>query len=167
MQETWCQSDESDQLNIPGYQGHFVNQGRGKGVATYYRSNFQVSGTINRELYQMSRVSSTNLDVINIYLSRGANKAQFLQDLGSLARGPKPSIIVGDFNIDLLKQPEDCITKKITSCGYKQLISSPTHVMGGLLDHIYVKKPTKNFEVVINFPYYSDHASLSLVAMDS
>ena len=167
LQETWCQNEEPAQFNIPGYQGHFVNQGRGKGVATYYQSNFQISGTINKELYQMSRVSSGDLDVINIYLSRGASKAQFLQDLGTLAKGPKPCIIVGDFNIDLLKQPEDCITRKITSCGYKQIISSPTHVMGGALDHIYVKKPTKNYHVEINFPYYSDHASLSLVAMDS
>ena len=167
LQETWCQSDESNQFNIPGYQGHFVNQGRGKGVTTYYRSNFQVSGTVNKELYQMSRVSSKDLDVINIYISRGANKAQFIQDLGSLARGPKPSIIVGDFNIDLLNHPEDSISKKIISCGFKQIVSSPTHIMGGLLDHIYIKKPTKNFQVVMNFPYYSDHASLSLVAIDS
>ena len=39
LQETWCNMDESEHCyEIEGYNLHLVNQGRGKGVATYYSS---------------------------------------------------------------------------------------------------------------------------------
>ena len=140
-----------------------VNAGRGKGIMTHFNPEFQPSGMINSERYQILQVSSKDLDVINVYISRGANKANFLKDLGALARGSKPCFIVGDFNIDFPNDPTEVIIKKITSSSFKQLVSTPTHVEGGLLDHIYVRDQTCEYHVDINFPFYTDHGAISVI----
>ena len=164
LQETWCSIDENG-LAFPmeEYNLHLVNCGRGKGVATYYCAEFQVSGSINKELYQMSKVTSKEFDVVNVYCTRGANKAEFLKDLGSLAGMARPCFITGDFNVNFLREPKDAIVTKILSCGFKQIVRSPTHTEGGLLDHVYMKRVTWEPEVCLNFPYYTDHASISIV----
>ena len=110
----------------------------------------------------MSKVSSKEFDVVNLYCSNGANKANFLKDLGSLAGAARPTFIVGDFNINFLNKPQDAILKKILSTGFKQIVSQPTHLEGGLLDHIYFKRLPFEPKVIVNFPYYSDHGALSV-----
>ena len=105
-----------------------------------------------------------NFDVVNVYCSQGLDKKQFLSDLGSLVCGTKPCFIVGDFNIDFMKDPKDPIIKKIVSCGFKQMVDGPTHIEGGLLDHVYMRgKPPFDLQVHADFTYYSDHAAISLV----
>ena len=121
-----------------------------------------MTGTVNKSLYQISRVSSNALDVINVYISRGADKRQFLKDLSSLAKGTKPCIIAGDFNIDFLKTANELIISQIISNGFKQVVTLPTHEKGGLIDHVYVKNVPDKVEVVLSFPFYSDHAAILL-----
>ena len=164
LQETWCSKEHDNlQLSLPGYQMHLVSEGRGKGIATYFKSMFKITGAISKNLYQLSKVSCQEYDVINIYCSRGANKAEFLNDLGSLARGARPCFILGDFNINYFNDPKDMIIRKITSCGFDQLVEVPTHKEGGLLDHVYTKKLPWKVEIDVNHPYYSDHAAISIV----
>lgn len=165
LQETWCNPDQEDLthiLQLPGYNAHFVSQGRGKGIATFYKKNFKVSGCINNNLYQMSKVTDGNVSVINVYISHGANKRDFLQDLGTLVMGSKSCFVVGDFNIDFLQNPSDLIVKTMTSNGFKQIVKSPTHNHGGLLDHVYVKQLVKDIDICIDFPFYSDHAMIAV-----
>ena len=166
LQETWCAVDkDNDHLQLPGYSMHIVSQGRGKGVVTYYKPGFQVSGIINTELYQISKVSSKNFDIVNVYCSHGMNKAQFLRDIGSLLRGVKPTFIVGDFNINFLHDPKDSIIQKITSNGFKQIVEDPTHVEGGLLDHVYIRGVPFEFKphIQIDFRHYTDHGAITII----
>ena len=164
LQETWCECDQQpEQLKLPGYSLRLVNRGRGKGIATYFKEEFQPSGSINKELYQILRVSSPDMDVINLYISRGANKVDFLNDLGTLARGSKPCFITGDFNIDFLKNSNEAIIRKITSSKFKQIVTSPTHIEGGLLDHVYVRDHAHEYQANINFPFYSDHGAILVI----
>merc|ERR1712105_322419 len=113
LQETWCCPEEKGtDYQIQGYQLHMVNQ---------------VSGTINKENYQMLKLKGVNFDVINVYCSRGANKVDFLRDLGSLAAAQRPCFITGDFNINYLRDPKDSIVAKILSCGFSQIVKGHTH----------------------------------------
>ena len=163
LQETWCSPEDNEtEYQMQGYQLHMVNQGRGKGIATYYSNEFEVSGTINKELYQMLKIKGSNFDVINVYCSRGANRADFLRDLGSLAAAQRPCLITGDFNINYMKDPKDSIVARILSCGFNQIVKGPTHKDGGLLDHIYTKRLGWEPRVHMNFPYYSDHAAIAV-----
>ena len=140
-----------------------VNQGCDKGVATYFCGDFQISGCVNTSLYQMSRVSDGNIDIINIYLSKGANKNEFLRDLGNLAKRSKNCFIVGDFNIDFLRNSNEQIIKTITSKGFIQKITTPTHLRGGLIDHIYMNNPDFEIETYLDYPFFTDHALISVI----
>ena len=119
LQETWCLEDQAvQQYQLPGYNLHLVSHGRGKGVATYFLPEFELAGEVNTQNYQICKVSSKNFDVINVYRSKGAETAHFLNDLGKLASGRKPCFLVGDFNINFLKEGQHPIVLKITSCAF-------------------------------------------------
>ena len=166
LQETWCHPEQVyASLEIPGYRQHLVSQGRGKGVATYFKGDYQVTGQIKTDLYQISKVSSSALDVLNVYCSQGCNKSNFLKDLGSLVRKDRPCFIVGDLNIDYSSNPNDIVIRMLEGKGFKQLVQSPTHLCGGTLDHIYVRNSKKNYKIQLNHPYYSDHAALSVAEL--
>ena len=47
---------------------------------------------------------------------------------------------LSDFNIDFLKNERTVIEFKIFIFDFKQIIEKPTHINGGLIDHIYVRK---------------------------
>ena len=155
------------QYQLPGYNLHLVSHGRGKGVATYFLPEFELAGEVNTQNYQICKVSSKNFDVINVYRSKGAETVHFLNDLGKLASGQKPCFLVGDFNINFLKEGQHPIILKITSCGFRQIVSLPTHTAGGLLDHVYVKNIPFQPQININFPFYSDHAHVAIVKPSS
>ena len=164
LQETWCSPDQGHQdLALPHYQVHFASKGRGKGVATFFKPEFQVTGSIIKDFYQISKVSSAEVDVINVYCSQGFNKTSFLKDLGALASGRKQCFIVGDFNINFLSQNEDLVIKKIISSGFKQIVTLPTHIAGSLLDHVYIRNSAVEYKIEVNFPFYSDHAAISII----
>ena len=59
--------DIGEYLEIQGYEAHFLNQGHGKGVVTYFKDKFKVTGTINFVTYQISKISSETCDVVNVY----------------------------------------------------------------------------------------------------
>lgn len=163
LQETWCTMEQTvSSLKIPGYNLHLVSHGRGKGIATYFTDEFEISGAINKDFYQISKVSSADFDVINIYCSQIHNKAEFLRDLGTLAGPMRSGFIVGDFNVDFLQEPKAAVVSKILSHGFKQQVDHPTHIEGGLLDHIYHKGLSWEPKVDLQFPYYSDHSLISV-----
>ena len=164
LQETWCvDSQDVNQFKLLGYDMHFVSHGRGRGLATYFLPEFHLTGEINSPKYQMCKVSCKNFDVVNIYRSQGAVSKDFISDLGKLAAGKKPCFLVGDFNINFLEESHHPIIKKILSCGFRQIVDSPTHSAGGLLDHAYVKNIPFEPKAAINFPFYSDHAHVSII----
>ena len=122
-----------------------------------------MTGSINRSLYQISQVSDGKYNIVNLYLSKGANKQQFLHDLRSLVTGISNCVIVGDFNIDYLLNPNEMVISTLKSKGFTQLIETPTHTCGGLLDHVYTKQLKNKLETSLNFPYFSDHALISVM----
>ena len=154
-------------LEIPGYDLNLVNHGRGKGIATYYTDQFQAAGAINKDFYQISKITGAKFDVINVYCSQRLNSAEFLRDLGSLAAPMQAGFIIGDFNVDFLHEPKAALIRKILSHGFKQILSHPTHMEGGLLDHVYHKGLSWEPFANIDFPYYSDHGLISICKLDS
>ena len=168
LQETWCSKEhDNDHLKLPGYFLHLVSQGRGKGVATYHTKEFSISGEVNTDKYQISKVSCNEFDVLNVYRSLGANKADFFRDLKKLAPGQRTCVIVGDFNMDFSKEPQERLLKEISALGFEQLVKSPTHIEGGIIDHVYARHLDQEIEMHMNWPFYSDHAAISIVKYHS
>ena len=58
IQETWCSDDyNNNHLNIEGFNLHLTNQGKGKGIANYYKDDFKLTGEVNTKLFQMTKFS--------------------------------------------------------------------------------------------------------------
>ena len=164
IQETWCEPEqENEHLALPGYKMHFESRGRGKGIVTYFKDQFQVTATINTELYQITKVSNKDYHVINVYCSKGASKQQLSKDLCALTRGAQFCIIVGDFNENFLQEPKTRFVQYMILQKFSQLVETPTHIEGGLLDHVYVQNARWALDTEVNFRYYSDHAAITVM----
>ena len=60
-----------------------------------------------------------------------------------------PTMILGDFNEDILSQPNSSIVSLMSNNGYSQLVMSPTTDQGTLIDHVYYNGPTSDIIVEI------------------
>ena len=78
-------------------------------------------------------------------------------------RGDRFCLVIGDFNDNYLNEPKSPFVKHMLQQNFSQLVRSPTHAEGGLLDHVYVRNATWNLEVDVNFRHYSDHAAISVI----
>ena len=57
IQETWIEPDEEnkDNLNLNGFSSHFTSIGKGKGIGTYYRDNFNFTQDVKKPNYQIPK----------------------------------------------------------------------------------------------------------------
>ena len=164
IQETWCEPEqENEHFALPGYKMHFESRGRGKGIVTYFKEEFEVTATKNTEFYQMIKVTNNHYHVINVYCSKGANKQQISLDLNALVQGTQFCFIIGDFNENFLQEPKTKFIQNMIAQNFSQLVKTPTHMEGGLLDQVYVKNAKWALETEVNFCYYSDHAAITVL----
>ena len=68
-----------------------------------------------------------------------------------------PTLILGDFNADIITQPSSSIITLMSSHGYTQLVQTPTTPNGTLIDHVYYNRPNSDIIVQVHDTYYSDH----------
>ena len=101
----------------------------------------------------MTKVSSSSMDIINVYRSEGAITSSFLEDLLSLY-DKEETVIMGDFNLCYTQQRNHQIFKTIESLGFNQLVKSPTHIKGRMIDLVFSKS---FFEVLQQSPFFTDH----------
>ena len=72
----------------------------------------------------------------------------------------KPTLVTGDFNVCFRQNPNNSISRSLIDQGFSQLVTKPTHVMGGLIDHAYWKDDSESWQlpkIETYSPYYSDH----------
>ena len=163
--EAWLLSDTLEKdMEIPPYEAHLNSFGRGKGLATYYNGSFNVDGSIKNENFQLTKITSAKLDVINVYLSDKAKSSIVLDSFLKLINFEKSTILCGDFNICFKQERHDKIILDLESLGFQQLTMVSTHIQGGHIDHVYlldVRSEVK-VDVSLHSPYYGarDHDAL-------
>ena len=67
LQETWLYEDEQ-YMNLYQFKNrlsNFVTCGRGKGIATYFTSEFEVENIISNPLYQVTKITSPDMDILH------------------------------------------------------------------------------------------------------
>jgi hypothetical protein len=74
LQETWLHDNEKhlDEYQLPNFMSRFISCGRGKGLVTYFPPEFQVEYVISYQLYQITKLISPKLDILNVYRSNNA-----------------------------------------------------------------------------------------------
>ena len=134
--------------------------GRAKGIANYFNNKFDHVQNIATDGYSMSKISSKDLDVIGIYKSRFGDLQDIVIQLEDMIDDKKITVIGGDFNIYVLKHPNNLMTKKLKESHFEQIVKQATHIDGGLIDHVYIKKrKDEDISWVVEMlpKYYSDH----------
>lgn len=79
------------------------------------------------------------------------------QLITTLAQTHITTIMLGDFNEDILNTKRPEIPTTMATLGFTQLVQSPTTDYGSLLDHIYYNKLHTNIIVQVVDTYFSDH----------
>ena len=98
-------------------------------------------------------------------LSDSSEIVEFTNQVTANINLTKPALVLGDFNIDLLKLPENKFSQTLKECGFKQLVLQATHISGGLIDHVYAYLPNgEQCEVFKIHPLYkSDHDAIRCI----
>ena len=147
---------------FPGYELHLNNMGDGKGIATYFKTDqANISTEIKKPKVQMTKVSTHEIDVINVYRSNGLDNKEMIDDLKSIINMNKTTIVAGDFNLCFINQRTNSIITFLEDHGFSQFVTQATHLMGGHIDHVYSYHDPNVFDVNILMysPYYTcqDH----------
>ena len=154
----------NEEVNLEGFEGYFVNAGKGKGVAAFTKiatNNItkvcQPSFTAILLEFEKLRIvfaymsSQTKMDEVNIHLRP------------MLQEKKKPTIIMGDMNFHY-SEKQNTLKSYLEDFGYHQLIDKVTHDEGHTLDHIYVSDLTilSKENVCLKPLYYSDHDAVGI-----
>ena len=146
---------------MKGYDSHFISIGNGKGIATYYKSDMvQHQQDVKETNMQVTKFTSPDLDIINVYRSRNGHSVELLNHILRMLTVGKPSLITGDFNICYYINRNNRMSQGLQINGFKQLVTDATHIRGGYIDHAYWRDPQDVWaDPVIDrySPYYSDH----------
>ena len=157
-------ADNTSMYEMENFQSHFIKRGNGKGVAVYFKEEFQFKSLVSKPEYQISKFGSEDEDVVCIYRSTTTNldlQREFLEDIKSMIDTERRQIFFGDFNIEATG---NIISREFKSWNFTQLVNFPTHEDGGTIDFCLVsdKIPLSSVELRQRAVPWSDHDFLQL-----
>ena len=163
VNETWLVDDPD--TNFSGFNSHYLNK-RSKGIAMFTRIDPEEMKKVHTETMSMLFARFKMFDLLSIYKFADASCIdEFIEQVLEYVDLTRPVILIGDINIDLLKQPHNKFSKQLKCLGFIQLVKEATHISGGLLDHLYVYFPKDGHcELFKIHPlYYSDHDAVCCI----
>ena len=114
---------------------------------------------------QITKFSSLNLDVVNIYRSSNGHSVELLNHILKMTPHGKPVLITGDFNICYQMNQTNRLIQGLETNGFQQLVNEATHIRGRHIDHAYWRDHNNTWAdpVVDRYsPYYSDHDAIGI-----
>ena len=168
LQETWLEEGSAvDTYQIQNLKLIVNSKGRGHGVATYFGDKFDVTDSVSTPRCQITKISSSNIDIINVYRSKDCNLKEFETMIFKMIEQNdnfKDVLICGDVNIHYTEATSNGFVRKmIDEYKFEQLVKDSTHEDGNTIDHVYVS-PGLQGRVTIEKAclYYSDHDLLTI-----
>ena len=156
---------DTNTLLLDGYEQSFILNGKGKGIATYYKpEKFETAGEVNLDKFQIAKFKHKNLDLINIYRSQAGNSVQLLEKIKEQIEAERITLITGDFNICFMENFNNRMIQGLLSLGFNQLVHEPTHMRGRHIDHVYFLDQSGSLKPILDrySPYYSDHDGICI-----
>ena len=143
LQETWLDPlDSTSNCNMlpenTGWKQHNNNVGKGKGITTFFTEKYKWEQDITNPSYQMTKITSDTLEIINVYRSRGAETENLLKDLFTLIGPGKQTLVLGDFNLCYLTESFHLLFQAFRRMGYQQIVVNPTSINGRLIDLAFI-----------------------------
>jgi hypothetical protein len=165
--ETWVfPAEDTEKFALPGFQLKQLAIGRGKGVAIYIKDNCSITDIkmTSHDKLQFIKVLHQNTVICSAYRSNNCED-QHMNDLVEEIVNDihQKKILMGDFNLNT-QSPEfrRILGTPMDRSGFKQLIMTPTHTEGHLLDLLFVNFDLPDSSVFKHYPYYTDHDAICL-----
>ena len=137
---------------------------RGNGIASYYKEDDVEVESHWETTYQITKLSTSVFDIINVYFKDRSTNS-FLSEMNYLLTNPEKTIILGDFNIDYLKQSSNQVVSWFEARNFVQIIQKPTHIKGGLINPVWVPSPLPDivhYNIKSVFLSYHDMVQINL-----
>ena len=83
------------------------------------------------------------VSILLTYRGNNFNVQDFIGQITHLITFDKPDLVLGDFNINALR--DSPLLDTMRQYGYTLLETEPTHIMVGLLDHVYIRNNANFF----------------------
>jgi exonuclease III len=167
LQETWLDGDMMrDDLEMTDYKLHLNSQGKGKGVAIYFKKEtLRHQVDIKEENLQLSKFTSDVIDLVVLYRSQNGDQNHLTLILEKLLDSEKPLLVVGDFNFCFMGNSSTPTKKYFHENHFQQLVQEPTHIEGNLLDHAYMRdmKRVNKYKTEVHSKYYTDHKGVAIL----
>ena len=109
--------------------------------------------------------SKSKLVICAVYRKPSLNMKLFqhlLDKLLQLLPEHVATIILGDFNDNLISDRMSPLVRFMCKHGYKQYVSQPTTDNGSIIDHIYFNRVDEHAIIDVRDVYYSDHDAVLL-----
>ena len=168
VQETWLKNEEEkdDRYQLEGFRATFASVGHGKGLAVYVKEGvkYESMTCIPEANIQMMKITMAKLDIITVYRSDSEPEYRAAHHLSQLIDPEKDTLVVGDLNYCDKMEKKD-LSRFLAREGFTQLVTVPTHIRGGVLDHAHLRRTVSKPKVEVKTfsHYYTDHDSVTCV----
>ena len=133
--------------------------GAGRGIGAFTKTFIHACSVIDNNFQILCVPMNDLVQLCFLYLSRDCDQSTVVSAIDSIMKGPQICIFAGDFNFQAGTQ--NMISNFFTSMNYLQLIKSPTHEKGRIIDHLYAPNTlSNNITIKLHYPHYSDHAAI-------
>jgi exonuclease III len=170
LQETWLDpSDSASHCNLlpenTGWKQHNNSVGKGKGISTFFTEEYELEKDITNPSYQMTKITSERLEIINVYRSIGAETENLLEDLCSLISPGKQTLLLGDFNLCFMSESFHQLFQALKGMGYKQIVEDPTSIKGRLIDLAFISPTDSDVfkKVQQQSQFFTDHDLIEII----
>ena len=160
--ETHLHVDE--EIYLEGFEGSFVNAGKGKGVAAFSKIAPDNITKLCQPSFTAISLEFKNIKIVFAYMSSQINMEEVNLHLRPiLQEKKKPTIIMGDMNFHF-SEKQNYLKCYLEDFGFHQIIERVTHDEGHKLDHIYVSDSNILLKENVYFKplYYSDHDAICI-----
>ena len=170
LQETWLDPiiKQTNLLETEGWERHNNSVGKGKGIVTLIKKDFVWERDVTDSMYQITKIQSDEMDIINLYRSAGTDNAKFLENILGLISSEKQTFIMGDFNICYVSENSNQVFQVLRGMGFHQLVKHPTHIEGRMIDLVFFFSPDSSISYTVRqqAQYFTDHDLLHVVRGD-
>ena len=167
LQETWLEAEDKTDYDVNGYELHLNSQGRGKGLAIYFKEGlFEHVKDVKKPNLQISKMSAEQIDVIVVYRSKDESYMSVKSEIETLLNLNKTTILIGDLNY-CHKSDKNELSEYFKNEKFTQQVTDATHIKGNILDQVHLRRinMTSKIEVDICPTYYTydDHDMINVL----
>ena len=102
--------------------------------------------------FQKSTFADQPINLVVVYQSPSSSQVNFVNYLIDIVEKNNIDILLDDFNINAL---HDTLLTNMTFQIFQMTVTEPTHIDGGLIDHVYLRN--KQASSLMRNIFFSDH----------